>query len=509
MGFTGAQSDGLKSGRPAALRQPPGLSTLFFVELWERFSYYGMRALLTLFMVAPAVNGGLGFEVAQAAQLYGNYTMAVYLLSIPGGFIADRLIGAKAAVVWGGSVIALGHFLLAVPTLWGFMGGLTLIALGTGLFKPNISALVGGLYAADDPRRDAGFSIFYMGINIGAFIAPLVTGFLAQSVWFKAWLAQNGFDPVQSWHWGFGAAGVGMTIAVLWFIVQRRRLEGVGEAGAEQERVPNDAVFDAGAWGQALAVLAGCGLLLLALLASDLPPFRFLQYLLVLLPVAAIAYFGTRADLELQRIGAVFVFFLAGMVFWAAFEQAGLTIALVADKLTDNEALGLTIPSAWYQSLNPLFVMILAPMFAIAWVRLGPRQPSTPVKFALGLALLSSSFVLMVPAAYLTVTGKLSPFWLVGLFALQTMGELCLSPVGLSAMTKLAPPRLVGLMLGVWFLGAAFGNKLAGILGTGFQSEDPEKLAGFFIQVALMTGGAALLMLLVTPWVKRLMNGVR
>ncbi|MEO1280785.1 MAG: peptide MFS transporter [Pseudomonadota bacterium] len=499
--MTAAQDEAVRASgkRLGRAVQPPGLSTLFFVELWERFSYYGMRALLILFMVAPVANGGLDFKVSDAAVLYGNYTMAVYLLAIPGGYIADRFLGAKTAVVWGGLIIACGHFALAVPTLAGFYVGLTLVALGTALFKPNISALVGGLYAADDPRRDAGFSIFYMGINIGAFIAPLVTGFLAQSATFKSWLSANGFDPTHSWHWGFGAAGVGMTIAIVWFVLQQGRLHGVGDRD----------LVDPGEWLKGVGVVAASGVLLLALLASDRPEFAFLQYLLVALPIAAIAYFGTRQDLELQRIGAIFVFFLAGMIFWAAFEQAGLSIAMVADTLTDNSVAGFDVPSAWYQSLNPLFVMLLAPVFAAIWLRLGSRQPSTPIKFSLGLALLASSFLLMVPAAYLTATGKLSPLWLVGLFALQTMGELCLSPVGLSAMTKLAPPRMVGLMLGVWFLGAAFGNKLAGILGSGFTSDDPGQLAMFFAGIAAMTGGAALAMLLASGWVKHLMNGIR
>lgn len=489
--------------RPApreTMRQPQGLSTLFFVELWERFSYYGMRALLTLFMVAPAVEGGLGFQVQNAALVYGNYTMAVYLLAIPGGYVADRLIGARRAVIWGGAVIALGHFSLALPSLWGFYAGLVLIALGTGLFKPNISALVGGLYERDDPRRDAGFSIFYMGINIGAFIAPLVTGFLAQSAWFKGVLAANGFDPAQSWHWGFGAAGVGMTAALIVFAAGSEKLSGVG--GPPEQR-------EAGAFVRALGVLGSSGVLLAALLLSDRPEFSFLQYLLVGLPAAAILYFGTRADIEMRRIGAIFVLFVAAMVFWAAFEQAGLSIALVADQLTDNRVLGVGIPSAWYQSLNPLFVMLLAPVFAVIWMRLGQRQPSTPVKFALGLALLSSSFFLMVPAAILTASGKISPLWLVGLFALQTMGELCLSPVGLSAMTRLAPPRLVGLILGVWFLGAAFGNKLAGLIGQGFVAGDADELVSFFLFLGVLSASTALAMVVAAPWIRQLMGGVR
>lgn len=482
------------------LRHPAGLSTLFFVELWERFSYYGMRALLTLFMIAPAIDGGLGFEVKNAALVYGNYTMAVYLLSIPGGFVADRLIGARRSVLWGGSIIALGHFSLAVPSIIGFYAGLILVALGTGLFKPNISALVGGLYERDDPRRDSGFSIFYMGINIGAFIAPLVTGFLAQSAWFKNLLAENGFDPAHSWHWGFAAAGIGMTVALIVFSRGRSRIAG----NAAMPSAIEPAVLR-----QAIGVLIGSGVLLAALLLSDRPEFSALRYLLVGLPAAAIVYFATREDLEMRRIGAIFVLFLAAMVFWAAFEQAGLSIAIVADTLTDNRVLGGEIPSAWYQSLNPLFVMLLAPVFAALWIGLGERQPSTPVKFALGLALLAASFLLMVPAAGLTASGKISPLWLVGLFALQTMGELCLSPVGLSAMTRLAPGRLVGLMLGVWFLGAAFGNKLAGLIGEHFAAERPDALADFFLSIGVMTGGAAVLVAVLTPWIRSLMGGIR
>jgi len=478
---------------------PAGLSTLFFVELWERFSYYGMRALLTLFMVTPIATGGLGFTTTEAALLYGNYTMAVYLLAIPGGFIADRFIGTRRAILAGGIVIAAGHFALAVPTLTGFYSGLILIALGTGLFKPNISAMVGKLYAAKDPRREAGFSIFYMGINIGGFIAPLVTGFLAQSAAFKGALLANGFNPDQSWHWGFGAAGVGMTIAIVLFAARRPRF---AKIGSPPEKLNPQ-------WGATTAMLASTGGLLAALVLSDRPGFEWLRYILIALPLIVIAVLARREDLEARRIAAVFVFFVAAMLFWSAFEQAGLSIALFADRLTDNDIAGWQIPSAWYQSLNPLFVILLAPVFAVAWTRLGDRQPSTPLKFALGLALLSASFVLMVPAAYLTATGKVSPLWIVGLFLLQTLGELCLSPVGLSAMTRLAPPRLVGLMLGVWFLAAAFGNKLAGILGTGFTSDDPAQLAGFFSSLAMMIAAAALAMLILAPWIKRLMGGVK
>jgi POT family proton-dependent oligopeptide transporter len=480
-------------------RHPDGLATLFMVELWERFSYYGMRALLVLFMVAPVASGGLGFGTAEAALLYGNYTMAVYLLSIPGGYAADHLLGARRSVMMGGLVIAGGHFAMAVPNGVSFYVGIVLIALGTGLFKPNISAMVGGLYPPGDMRRDAGFSIFYMGINIGGLAAPFVTGFLAQSAIFKSWLVTWGFDPVHSWHWGFAAAGVGMTLSIGLFYF---RLAQFGSVGGPPSQ-PSLSVRSA------ITVVGGSAGLLAALLASDQPGLEWLRYVVIAIPVIAIAVFARREDLEQRRMAAVFVFFIAAMIFWAAFEQAGLSIALFADQLTNNHVLGFHVPSAWYQSLNPMFVILLAPVFAVVWSRLGQGQPSTPVKFVLGLFFLSLSFLLMVPAAQATLSGRVSPLWLVGLFLLQTIGELFLSPVGLSAMTKLAPARMVGIILGIWFLAAAFGNKLAGLLGAGFASGDAGALSSFFLSLFGLTAATALGLVALTPWLKRLMGDVR
>jgi POT family proton-dependent oligopeptide transporter len=479
--------------------QPRGLSTLFFTELWERFSYYGMRALLTLFIVAPVAAGGLELTSIEAARIYGNYTMAVYLLSIPGGFIADRYLGAHRAVLIGGVIIACGHFTLAVPDQTAFYIGLGLVAIGTGLFKPNISAMVGGLYARDDERRDAGFSIFYMGINVGGFLAPLVTGFLAQSETFKGWLAAGGFDPADSWHWGFGAAGVGMTFGLVAYAIQAKRLEHVGRPPAVVTR----------SWATSLIVIVGTLAVMTLTVLSDDPRFQWLRAAFLLLPVSAIVWFAMRGDFDGQRLAAVFVFFIAAMIFWAIFEQAGITIALFGLELTRTDLFGWTFPTAWFQSLNSLFVILLAPLFALAWLRLGSRQPSSPVKFALGLFFLGLSFLLMVPAAMLTAEGRVNPLWLVGLFFLQTVGELFLSPVGLSTMTRLAPERLVGLVLGVWFLAAAWGNKLAGILGGGYTSADANTLAVFFLQQAAMVGIATLALLMLVPWLKHLMRGVR
>ncbi len=487
------------SGTGPFAGQPRGLSTLFFAELWERFSYYGMRALLTLFIVTPIASGGLGLSSVEAARVYGNYTMAVYLLSIPGGYIADRYLGARQAVLIGGSIIALGHFMLAVPTQTTFFIGLGLVALGTGLFKPNISAMVGGLYAPGDDRRDAGFSLFYMGINIGGLLAPIITGFLAQAPEFQSLLASMGLDPAMSWHWGFGAAGVGMTIGLIVFARQSASLAGIG---AKPEVAP-------GAWIPSLLVVGGTLLVLGLTVLSDHPSFQWLRAGFLLVPIAAVVWFAMRGDLDGERLASVFVFFIAAMIFWAIFEQAGITIALFGLELTRTELFGWNFPAAWYQSLNPLFVILLAPLFAALWLRMGPHQPSSPVKFALGLFFLGLSFLLMVPAAALTAEGKVSPLWLVGLFFLQTVGELLLSPVGLSTMTKLAPPKLVGLILGIWFLAAAWGNKLAGILGGGYSASDPDALAQFFLQQAAMVGVATLAMFALVPWLKQMMRGVR
>ena len=479
--------------------QPRGLSILFFVELWERFSYYGMRALLVLFMVAPASEGGMGIATIEAATLYGSYTMAVYMLSIPGGFIADRITGARAAVLAGGGIIALGHYALAVPSAVSFYTGLILVALGTGLFKPNISVLVGALYAPGDERRDAGFSLFYMGINIGAFLAPLVTGFLAQSQWFKGWLAHNGLDPNTSWHWGFAAAGFGMTLALVTFAANSQRFISIGGAPA----------IAPGTRSKVGGAIAGTAVLLALAMLSDHEGLQGLRWIFLILPLAAIIWFALRKDADQRRLAAAGIFFIASMLFWAVFEQAGLTIALFADKLTRNDVWGYSFPSSWFQSLNAFFVIALSPVFAWAWTRLGARQPSSAMKFAIGLMFLAASFLLMVPAAQLTVEGRISPLWLVGLFFLQTVGELFLSPVGLSLMTRLAPAGLTGLLLGAWFLSSAFGNKLAGVLGSSFDTKDPSALAEFFLHQGLFVLASALLLVGLVPWVKRLMAGVR
>ena len=443
---------------PGLFGHPRGLPTLFLTELWERFSYYGMRAILVLFMTSPAVQGGLGFDTKHASSIYGWYTMAVYLAAVPGGWIADRWLGAWAAVLVGGIIIASGHFTMVFASMNTFYLGLVLITIGTGFLKPNISTMVGSLYREDDPRRDSGFSIFYMGINIGAVLAPLVCGFLAQSATFKSFLQARGFDPAGSWHWGFGAAGVGMTLGLIIYLVNARRLKGRRgtETTAKKVKVEHPPL-NAGDW---------------------------------------------------KRIAAICILFVFTILFWAAYEQKGVSLNLLARDLVRTEVFGWHYPSSFLQSATAAFVIVLAPLFSILWVRLGDRQPSSPAKFTLGLFFIGLAYLLLVPACAMTATGRISALWLLGVYFLEVVGEMCLSPVGLSTVTRLAPLKLVGVMMGLWFFATSLGNKLAGYLSGIYvpQSGTLMKLYGG-IAAGLFVG--TILLALLTPQIKRLMGTVK
>jgi POT family proton-dependent oligopeptide transporter len=459
---------------------PRGLTTLFFTELWERFSYYGMRALLILFMTAGAAQGGLGFDAKKAGAIYGLYTFSVYFTSIPGGWIADRLLGQRQAVLVGGILIAMGHFSMALNVLPLFYAGLVLIVLGTGLLKPNVSSIVGQLYAPEDQRRDAGFSIFYMGINLGAFIAPLVCGWLGQRV---------------GWHWGFGAAGVGMTLGLVQYTLGRKSLGGAGEL---RERPANPATL----WGVVVAAVIAVAIALYFLFA----------YKLLLITVVAAGFFAwlsTQAQdpVERKRIAAIVVLFVFASLFWAGFEQAGSSLNLFGDRNSRTSLLGFSFPSSWFQSVQPAFIILLAPVFAWIWIRMGPKEPSSPAKFAYGLLFVGLGFLVVAFAAVLfDRTGeRVSPMWLILVYFLHTVGELALSPVGLSTVTKLAPARLVGSMMGVWFLSIALGNLIGGEVAGFFETFPLPKLFGAVFLTT--TVSAVILALLVKP-IRRLMSGV-
>jgi POT family proton-dependent oligopeptide transporter len=507
--------EGVMSGKQF-FGHPIGLMTLFFTELWERFSYYGMRALLVLYMTASHENGGLGYSNARAALVYGTYTSAVYLLAMPGGWAADRLLGLKYAVFIGGIIIAAGHFSMAFESEVAFYTGLVLIVLGTGLLKPNISAIVGRLYRPEDQRRDAGFSIFYMGINIGAFLAPLACGFLAQSDTWKRTIAGWGFQPSSSWHWGFAAAGIGMTLGLVQYIVGFKYLEGVGERPVREDGNTTPvweglASYLAVAFAL-FAVVAGLQQLH-GLVVGRLGNAAGYAYIaLVFAGIIALVWFSflrTLAEDELKRMLAIVYFFLASIVFWALFEQAGSSLNLYADRLTDCRIFGFAFPSSYFQSLNPILIIFLAPVFAWLWVQWGDRQPSSPAKFSVGILLVGVGFVVAAVGVAFLNGGKLSPWWLVAVYLIHTVGELCLSPVGLSTMTKLAPERLSGLVMGIWFLGPTFGNYIGGLIAGHFDETRPESVGSLFYQVAATGIVVSVVAFALTPFIRRLMGNVR
>jgi POT family proton-dependent oligopeptide transporter len=480
---------------------PRGLSTLFFTEMWERFSYYGMRALLILFMTAPLASGGLGFDTATAGAIYGLYTSMVYMTTLPGGWVADRLIGQRRAVLYGGIIIAAGHFSMAFSSLSTFYLGLFLIVIGTGLLKGNVSVIVGQLYSKEDTRRDAGFSIFYMGINLGAFIAPLICGYLGQKV---------------SWHTGFAAAGVGMTIGVIQYVLGGRHLgdAGVHPAPAESPRAAARLRRNAGL----IAGLLAAAIVAFAIGASTgaiaITPLQVADAAGVGLLAIVVFFFGwlfTSSNWtpdERKKLYVIGVLFLAAALFWSVFEQAGSTLNLFADRNTATVLLGWSFPSSWFQSLNSLFLIIFAPIFAWLWIRMGQRrnEPSSPAKFALGLLLVGAGFAILIWAARMAEQGVLvSPMWLTATYLLHTWGELCLSPVGLSAMTKLAPARIAGLMMGVWFLATSVGNFIGGRVASFYEAF---ALPTLFGAVGVFAIGAGVVLFLVVRPIKRLMGEV-
>ena len=478
---------------------PRGLATLFFTEVWERFSYYGMRALLILFMTAGVAQGGLGFDVVKAGAIYGFYTAMVYLLSLPGGWVADRIIGQRRAVLYGGILITAGQFCLVSPSLTMFYLGLGLLILGTGLLKANVSTMVGQIYAPGDARRDSGFSIFYMGINLGALVSPLVCGWVAQKY---------------SWRWGFGLAGVGMIAGLIQYVAGGKYLGSAGlypatpenpEAARRQKR---NAALGTALGAVALAVLgvlvATGQVVLTAELISSV-----LGVVLVLVSAGVFAWllFGRGwSPVERKRSAAILVLFLASVMFWSAYEQAGSSLNLFAQRSTDRMVFGYEFPASWFQFVPALFVIILAPMFAWLWLTLGKRDPSVPTKFSLGVLFVGLGFGLLIPAAMLASRGGVSPWWLTGAYFLHTVGEMCLSPVGLSAMTKLAPVRVAGFMMGLWFLSISIGDYLAGKAASVYESMPLSSLFGAVAGFAVIT--ALILAILIRPTV-RLMSGVK
>jgi POT family proton-dependent oligopeptide transporter len=487
-------SDVIAHAKPATERQPPALSTIFFTEMWERFSYYGMRALLVLYLV-----NSLGYARADALELYAIYTGLVYLSPIIGGYLADKYLGTRKAILIGGITMALGHFAMAFePLLYLALG---LLICGNGFFKPNLATLLGEQYRENDPRRDGGFTIYYMGVNLGAFLSPLVAGTLGEKV---------------GWHYGFASAGFGMCFGVAQFVWGQHKLGNTGF-------MPGKTRIDRRDWMQVIVISAAMIPLvygLMALWAFLGPLWHGLggvgKTVTAGVIVAALWFASsrfTRKEVETpltreewHRIIAILIMGFFVVFFWMGFEQAGGTMNLFADTLTDRHFLGWEIPASYFQAINPLGIVLLGPVLATIWTRVDQSRYAlpTPAKMAIGMIILGLGFVVLgIAQTRADTIGKVGPQWLFFAYLLHTIGELCLSPVGLSMVTKLAPLRVAAMMMGIWYLANAFANYLAGVLeallkGTSFP------LYWFLVATSV---GAGLVLLAITPWLKRLMHG--
>lgn len=477
--------------------QPRGLATLFFTEMWERFTYYGMRAILILFMVSAVSQGGLGIDDKTASSIYGLFVAGSYLLSLLGGWIADRLVGGQRAVIGGAVFIMLGNVMLAFGITQVFFMGLASIALGVGLLKPNVSALVANLYPEGGSRRDAGFSLFYMGINVGALLGALLVPLCA---------ARFG------WHSGFALPAAGMLIGLTQFVLTRRYLSAV-DLG-----VPVNARLSA--WMPvivfAVAAIGAVALVASGTLSIDAPAVaRASSWLIGSLAAGYFVYLIFFAGLnvaERRRAYVMLALFIASTVYYAGVEQTGTSLTLFADRYTDRDLFGWVMPAGILQGVSSIVVILFAPLFSALWIGLGRRgkDPSTPVKFAAGLILMGLGFLVMYVASMRVIAGhRVLPTWLVLCYLVQMWGDLCLAPVGLSSMTKLAAPRFVGQIMGVWFLSIALGNNLAGQLATEYDAGNLASLPALFLKIFEWGAVGGGVMLALNVPLKRLMAGVR
>lgn len=485
------------------LGHPLGLMNLFFTEAFERCSYYGLRAMLILYLGDAVINhrGGLALSDQQAAGIYSLYVGFVYLLALPGGWIADRLLGQQRAVFYGAILIACGQISLALPSggLSFAALGLALIVLGTGLLKPNVSVIVGQLYPEGGVRRDAGFSIFYSGINLGALVAPVPVSYFAEKY---------------NWHWGYLICAGFMLGGVFWFRFTKHWLNGAGAAPSQA----GDAKAQRKGWIAIAVVLAALAVLGIGLQSGWLhfDPNLAAQnlgwgiFIAAVLFFAYILLFGGLTLVEKKRVVVIFLLFAGAALFWTGFEQAGSSLNVFADRYTDRHVLGFEFPAGWFQSVQPFFIVTLSPFVGYLWLRLAARNlnPSTPVKFGLGLIMMAVGFMVMVGAAHVVADGALAlPYWLVVTYFFHTVGELLLSPVGLSAVTKLAPPRYVSQMMGTFFMGLSLGNVFAGLMGGKLDPSQLSQMPQVFMQIVYLGVGAGLVFLVFSKPIKKLIGG--
>ncbi len=497
-----------KQPNSAQLGHPKGLYVLFATEMWERFSYYGMRALLVLYLTAQIINGGFELDRTSALEIYAIFTGLVYLTPIVGGLLADKILGQRKAIFIGGILMALGQFILAysqtgdiAARTWLLQLGLGVIIVGNGFFKPNISTIVGKLYSDHDPRKDSAFTIFYMGINLGAFLAPLVCGYLAVEF---------------GWAYGFGAAGVGMILGTLWFAAQGNLLGNVGFAPDRDAESKEQLNLKEKDWSHILVYVLSSLVLVYGFLVlwgnlSESAQSILTTAMAVIgtLALAYIIFSNTKGGVEWKRVGVIFVLCFFNIFFWAGFEQAGGTFNLFANSNTNRMIFGWEMPAAWFQSVNSIWIISLAPVVSMLWLSLSriSKNPNIPVKFALGLLFLGLGFIVMSAASAASQDGNLvSPMWLVTVYFLHTVAELCLSPIGLSMISKLSPQKIVSVMMGLWFASIALANYMAGVLEAILKNYLPDMPLFSFLTLTSICAGVILLLL--SPVLKKLMSGV-
>ena len=482
------------------LGHPKGLFVCFATEMWERFSYYGMRALLILYLTKH-----WEFTDATSYLIYGAYTSLVYIMPVFGGMLADQILGSKKAVTYGAILLVVGHLGMTVESSEQiFYLSLALIVSGVGFLKPNISTMVGALYKEDDPRRDSGFTIFYMGINIGAFTATLLCGYLGEEI---------------GWAYGFGAAGVGMLIGLIIFLVGQKYLEGLAEPPSEKHKqIYNGATYEN--W----AYVSGVFMVLITwfLVQNSQLVGQLLGGFGAIFIGAWLLYALFKcAPEERDRLIVVGILILFSLIFWALFEQAGSSLNILTDRGVDRVIFGWEVPASMFQSLNAGFIFTIAPLFAILWIALAKRnmEPSTPIKFSIGIVFVGLGFLALVYGMKSSDGLQTGVIWIILIYLLHTLGELCLSPVGLSSVTKLSPQRIVGFMMGMWFFASAAGNYVAGLIARATASENSgvsgdifnlaqkQSFIDVYTDVGMIAIACGIFLAIITPILKKLMHG--
>jgi POT family proton-dependent oligopeptide transporter len=469
---------------------PKGLRVLFFTEMWERMSYYGMRGILVLFMTASISNGGLDFNNGSASAIYGIYAASVYLATLPGGWIGDNILGQQKTILYGGIIIMFGHLSLAIPNINSFYIGLILVVLGTGLLKPNISAIVGELYENNPEMRQSGFTIFYMAINLGSILGFFICGYLGENI---------------GWHYGFGAAGIGMAFGLMQYIYNIKLLENYGlepfnKIDSKMKNKYKKIILTSLALIFSITISGLLGL-------WNINPVPLANILTVIITLISLFYFfyifvfGELDKNEKKRIVMIFILFIGAALFWSGFDQGGSSFNIFAKEYTDRIILGWEYPASWLQIINPLFVVILSPFMSYLWIYLGKRMldPSLPFKFGLGLIFMAIGFLVIAMGAQVALSEELAGAqWLLITYLLHTIGELTLSPIGLAAISSLSPKKYIGQMMGIWFLASSLGAIIAGLISGRATNEGLISMPGLFNQIAITASLFGLVLIIIS-----------